>query len=119
MPPAASRADIEPPLQEISVIVEIAELRVDPARHEEFGQALTQAVADVLSKAGGYRGHSILACMETPGRYVLQVNWETLEDHTVGFRESPAFAQWRAIIGPYFAQAPHVEHFVVKDARAN
>ncbi len=57
--------------------------------------------------------------METPGRYVLQVNWETLEDHTVGFRESPAFAQWRAIIGPYFAQAPHVEHFVVKDAQAN
>ncbi|WP_280192380.1 antibiotic biosynthesis monooxygenase family protein [Delftia sp. PS-11] len=101
------------------MIVEIAELKIDPAKHEEFGDVLAQAVATVLSKSGGYRGHSIFACMETPGRYVLQVNWETLEDHTVGFRESAAFAQWRAIIGPYFAQAPHVEHFVVRDARAS
>ena len=49
--------------------------------------------------------------METPERYVLQIFWATLEDHTVGFRQSPAFTEWRAIVGPFFAAAPHVEHF--------
>jgi len=41
------------------------------------------------------------------------VHWNTLEDHTQGFRESPAFAEWRAIIGPFFAQPPQVEHFTL------
>jgi hypothetical protein len=39
--------------------------------------------------------------------------WETLENHTVDFRESPAFAEWRAIVGPFFAQPPQVEHFTL------
>ena len=44
-------------------------------------------------------------------RYILQIFWTTLEDHTVGFRQGPLFAEWRAIIGPFFAQPPVVEHF--------
>ena len=51
--------------------------------------------------------------LESPERYLLTIRWNTLEDHTVGFRGSPAFAQWRAIVGPYFAQPPHVEHFAL------
>jgi hypothetical protein len=43
----------------------------------------------------------------------LQIFWSTLEDHTVRFRQSPQFAQWRAIVGPFFAAPPHVEHFEV------
>ena len=66
-----------------------------------------------LSKAQGYQAHSILAGIESPGRYLLTVHWNTLEDHTQGFRESPAFAEWRAIIGPFFAQPPQVEHFTL------
>lgn len=97
------------------MIVEIADFRVDPQNHDAFGQALRQGVQSVLSKAQGYMAHSILACMETPGRYVLTVHWQTLEDHMVGFRQSQAFADWRAIIGPFFAQPPHVEHFTVLD----
>ncbi len=100
------------------MIVEVVDFKIPPEQHQAFGPALKQAVASVLSKAAGYGGHSVLACMETPGRYVLTVHWATLEDHTVGFRESPAFAEWRALIGPYFAQPPHVEHFVVVDSRA-
>lgn len=100
------------------MIVEIADIKTDPARHEEFGQALTRAVQTVLSKARGYRSHQILACMETPGRYILEVRWDTLEDHMVGFRESSDFAVWRSIIGPYFAQPPHVEHFQVLEQPA-
>jgi heme-degrading monooxygenase HmoA len=49
--------------------------------------------------------------METPNRYALIVHWQTLEDHTVGFRGSPAFTQWRGHIGPYLESPPVVEHF--------
>ena len=47
----------------------------------------------------------------TPERFVLQIFWDTLEDHTVGFRQSTLFTEWRAIVGPFFAAPPHVEHF--------
>lgn len=97
------------------MIVEIADFRVDPKDHEAFGQALQRGAQTVLSKSQGYLAHRILACIESPGRYVLTVHWKTLEDHTVGFRESPAFADWRSIIGPFFAQPPHVEHFRALD----
>lgn len=97
------------------MIVEIADFRVDPKDHEVFGKALQRGVQTVLSKAEGYRAHSILACIESPGRYVLKVQWDTVEAHTVGFRQSAAFADWRAIIGPFFAQPPHVEHFTALD----
>lgn len=97
------------------MIVEIADFRVDPKNHEAFGQALQHGVQTVLSKAQGYLAHSILSCIESPGRYVLTVHWNTLEDHTVGFRQSAAFADWRSIIGPFFAQPPHVEHFRALD----
>ena len=93
------------------MIVEVADFRVDPKDHEAFGQALSRGVQTVLSQAQGYMTHSILACIESPGRYLLTVHWKTLEDHMVGFRQSPAFADWRAIIGPFFVQPPHVEHF--------
>lgn len=101
------------------MIIEVADFKVEPAQHEAFGEALRQAAGTVLSQATGYLGHSILACIETQGRYVLTVRWQTLGDHTMGFRQSPAFADWRAIIGPYFAQPPHVEHFTVVDSHAS
>jgi heme-degrading monooxygenase HmoA len=95
------------------MVVEIAEIRVRPEDKAAFSEAIARAVATVLSKAAGYRGHAVYACQETPGRFVLRVDWDTLEAHTVGFRQSPAFADWRAIIGPFFAQPPMVEHFDV------
>jgi hypothetical protein len=50
--------------------------------------------------------------IESPERYVLQIFWDTLEDHTMwAFVESPLFTEWRAIVGPFFAAPPHVEHF--------
>ncbi|MFT3718738.1 antibiotic biosynthesis monooxygenase family protein [Pseudorhodoferax sp.] len=99
------------------MIVEVADFRVSPDQHAVFGEVLTRGMATVLSKAKGYRAHRILGCIETPGRYLLTIEWETLEDHTEGFRHSPAFGEWRAIIGPYFVQPPQVEHFRVVDAQ--
>ncbi|GAA3993347.1 antibiotic biosynthesis monooxygenase [Comamonas faecalis] len=104
-------------IQESPMIVEIADFKVEPARHEEFGQTLKKAADAVLSKATGYLGHSILSCIETQGRYILTVHWESLDAHTIGFRQSPAFAEWRAIIGPYFAEPPHVEHFSIVESK--
>ena len=55
-------------------------------------------------------GYKVNRSLESPGRYILTIYWDTLEDHTVGFRQSAAFAEWRAIVGPFFAQPPVVEH---------
>jgi heme-degrading monooxygenase HmoA len=93
------------------MITEIADFFVGPESHDDFGNALAKGVTTVLSKADGYLGHEILSCQETRGRWLLLVRWTTTEAHTVGFRQSAAFAEWRSIIGPFFKQPPHVEHF--------
>ena len=93
------------------MITEIADFLVDAASHDTFGEVLAKGVTTVLSKSEGYLGHEILSCQETRGRWVLLVRWTSTEAHTVGFRQSAAFAEWRAIIGPFFKQPPHVEHF--------
>lgn len=93
------------------MILEIADFRIIDGRQAEFEAAIQKAIDTVLSRAKGFQGATIRRGMESPQRYVLQVNWETLEDHTKGFRESPLFAEWRGIIGPFFAAPPTVEHF--------
>lgn len=93
------------------MIVEVADFKISAGNRDAFSEAITQAASTVLAKAGGYLGHRILACRESPERFVLIVEWDSLEAHTEGFRHSPAFAEWRAIIGPFFQQPPHVEHF--------
>lgn len=97
------------------MIIEIAELRTRPEDREAFAKAIATGVRTVLAQSPGYLGHSVFACQETSGRFVLHVKWASLEAHTVGFRESPLFPQWRGIVGPYFAQPPLVEHFDVVD----
>lgn len=93
------------------MILEIADIRVTPGQEDAFAKAIAHALATVMSRAQGAQNWQVHRCVETPSRFVLQIAWARLEDHTVGFRESPLFAQWRAIIGPFFAQPPLVEHF--------
>lgn len=93
------------------MIVEIADFKIRPEQRDAFAQAIMAAARDILAQARGYRGHRILACQENPGRFVLTVEWDSVEAHTVGFRQSAAFAAWRAQIGPYFLEPPQVEHF--------
>jgi heme-degrading monooxygenase HmoA len=95
------------------MILEIADIRVQPGQADAFDQAIRHAIATVLPQAKGYKGHAVHKCIETPERFVLQILWETLENHTVDFRQGPLFAQWRAIIGPFFAGPPLVEHFTL------
>ena len=98
------------------MIVEIADFKVRPEQRAQFLQVITGAATTHLAKSEGYLGHRILACQESPGRVVLTVEWATLEAHTVGFRQSRAFTEWRAMIGPFFLEPPHVEHFDIAAA---
>ncbi|MFZ6849281.1 antibiotic biosynthesis monooxygenase family protein [Undibacterium sp. RuRC25W] len=93
------------------MILEIADIRIHPGQQAEFNAAIQRGVDEVIRHAKGFSGFKINQGIESPERYVLMIYWATLENHTVDFRESPAFLQWRAIVGPFFAQAPVVEHF--------
>ncbi len=92
------------------MILEHADIRIDPARAADFEAAILHGVQTVISPAKGFRGFKVNRSIESPGRYLLMIYWDTLEDHTVGFRGSDAFTQWRAIVGPFFVQPPVVEH---------
>ena len=93
------------------MILEIADIRIAPGRQAEFEQAIQRGLSTVAAQAKGMRGWKVNRGVESPERYLLQIFWDTLEDHTVGFRQGPLFTQWHAIVGPYFAQPPQVEHF--------
>ena len=95
------------------MILEIADIRIQPGQQAAFDQAILRGVKTVISQAKGFRGWKVNKGVESPERYVLMIFWDTLEDHTVAFRGGPLFAQWRAIVGPFFAQPPQVEHFTL------
>jgi heme-degrading monooxygenase HmoA len=73
-----------------------------------FDLAIEKGLTEVIAKAKGCRGFKVNRGIESPERYVLQIFWTTLENHTVDCRQSAAFAEWRAIVGTFFAQ-PHSE----------
>ena len=93
------------------MILEVADIRITPGRQAEFDEAIQRGVRTVIAKARGFRGWKVNKGIESPERYLLQIFWETLEDHTVHFRGSALFTEWRAIVGPFFAAPPQVEHF--------
>lgn len=95
------------------MILEHADIRIDPARATDFEAAILRGASTVIARAQGFQGFKVNRSIESPGRYILTIYWATLEDHTVGFRQSPAFAEWRAIVGPFFTQPPVVEHLAL------
>ncbi|RYG08209.1 MAG: antibiotic biosynthesis monooxygenase [Burkholderiales bacterium] len=95
------------------MILELADIRIAPGQQTAFDEAIQRGLTTVIAGARGFQGFKINKGIESPERYILQIFWDTLEDHTVGFRESPAFADWRAIVGPFFAAPPVVEHFTL------
>ena len=95
------------------MIIEVADIAVAPERQEEFTKAIVRGVETVISKADGYQDYQVLQGIESPGRFLLQIKWKTLENHTVDFRQSEAFSEWRSMVGPFFLRPPIVEHFSV------
>lgn len=100
------------------MILELVDIRIQPGKQAEFDAAVVRGLTEVISKAKGFCGYKVNKGIESPERYVLTIFWETLENHTVDFRESPAFTEWRSIVGPYFAAPPTVEHFNLLDKSA-
>jgi heme-degrading monooxygenase HmoA len=93
------------------MILEMADIRIHSGQNAEFDEAIQRGLSEVISKAKGFQGFKVNRGIESPERYILQIFWETLENHTVDFRQSEAFTQWRAVVGPFFAAPPVVEHF--------
>lgn len=93
------------------MILEHADIRIPPGREAEFDEAIVRGVTTVIAQAQGFLGYEVHRGIENPQRVLLTIRWATLEDHTVHFRGGPLFPQWRAIVGPFFAAPPVVEHF--------
>ena len=93
------------------MILELADIRIQPGQQAAFDAAIERGVTTVIAHAQGYRGYKVNKGIENPERYILQIFWDNLDDHMVGFRQSPAFAEWRAIVGPFFAGPPVVDDF--------
>ena len=94
------------------MITEIVDIEVKPGEEAAFEAAVAQAIP-VFRRSKGCRGMELARSIEKPSKYRLFVKWETLEDHTVTFRGSENFQEWRRLVGPYFASAPTVEHVSV------
>jgi heme-degrading monooxygenase HmoA len=97
------------------MILELADIRIQAGQQTAFDEAIQRGLNEVIVNAIGFRGYKVNKGIESPERYVLMIFWETLENHTVDFRESAAFLRWRAIVGAFFAVPPVVEHFTLLD----
>lgn len=91
------------------MVYELAVLRIHEGKQTEFEAAARQAIP-LFQRAKGCSGMEIRHSVETPTEYHLIVKWATLENHTVDFRGSEDFQSWRALVGPFFAQPPEVQH---------
>lgn len=92
------------------MILEVAMLNVRPGQESAF-EASFAAASPIIASMRGYRSHELRRCIEAPGKYVLLVHWETLQDHTEGFRGSPRYAEWKRLLHHYYDPFPTVEHF--------
>ena len=93
------------------MVLEHAVLTVRSEQAAAFEEALAKA-RTVISAAVGFLSLSVRRGIESPERYLLLIEWESLEDHTVGFRQSEAFVEWRGHIGPFFESPPVVDHYL-------
>ena len=92
------------------MITEIALLQVREGMKDEFLVSFRKA-QNIISKMKGYVEHSLEQCLEQNNRFLLLVKWETLEDHTIGFRQSEEYKQWKAFLHHFYDPFPVVEHF--------
>ena len=92
------------------MILEIASLTVKSDQTTQFEAAFIEA-AKIIACSAGYVSHTLQRCIERPNGYVLLVQWQTLEDHTIGFRQSAPYLEWKALLHHFYDPFPTVEHF--------
>ncbi|AXI07945.1 antibiotic biosynthesis monooxygenase [Oceanobacillus sp. 143] len=92
------------------MILEAVMLHVKKGMGAEYEEAFREA-SEIISSMTGYVSHELQRCIESEGKYLLLVKWETLEDHTVGFRQSEEYQEWKKQLHKYYDPFPTVEHF--------
>jgi heme-degrading monooxygenase HmoA len=95
-------------------ILEVAILNIKDGLNDEF-EAAFRTAAKIIATMPGYISHELQHCLEVEHRYILLVRWQTLEDHTIGFRQSPEYQQWRSLLHHFYAPFPIVEHYELLD----
>jgi len=93
------------------MVLEHALLDVIPGLEVEFEEAFARA-REIISNSPGFVSLKIVRGIERPSAYLLLVEWESLEDHTIGFRQSARYAEWRELLHHFYDPFPIVEHFV-------
>lgn len=93
-----------------SLITEIAILNIKKGLSEEFEKAF-EIAKGIISSMRGFIEHELLKCIEHADQYLLIVRWETLEDHTVGFRQSAQYHEWKSLLHHFYDPFPTVEHY--------
>ena len=93
------------------MVLEVAILQIRPNQNQVF-EAAFQKAAPIIASMKGYINHELKKCLEKPHQYLLLVNWETLEDHEIGFRQSAEYQEWKALLHHFYDPFPIVEHYV-------
>ena len=100
------------------MILEVAVLQVRTGQAAEFERAFARAQL-IIAAMPGYVSHELQRCLEVENKYLLLVRWEKLEDHTIGFRQSSQYQEWRKLLHHFYDPFPTVEHFEsVRDGRS-
>jgi heme-degrading monooxygenase HmoA len=94
------------------VILEVAPLKVRHGQAEAF-EAAFRSAQKIIASMPGYLSHELHRCIERPNEYILLVHWKTLEDHTVGFRQSPRYLEWKQLLHHFYDPFPLVSHYEV------
>lgn len=92
------------------MILEVAILNVKAGETAVFEAAFAEA-QKIIAGMAGYVSHELQRCIEVPNQYILLVRWQTLEDHTIGFRQSAEYQQWKALLHHFYNPFPTVEHY--------
>lgn len=92
------------------MILEVAILNVKSGLANDYEKAFNQA-EKIISSMSGYISHQLQKCIEVENKYILLVNWETLEAHTKGFRGSAEYQDWKKLLHHFYDPFPTVEHF--------
>ena len=92
------------------MILEVAVLNVRSGEGDDFERAFAQA-QEIISAMPGYVSHQLQRCLESQDKYLLLVQWQKLEDHTMGFRQSPQYQDWKRLLHHFYEPFPTVGHY--------
>lgn len=92
------------------MILEVALLNIKKGLSKDFEKNFNEA-QKIISSMNGYISHQLKKCVEQEDKYILLVNWETIEDHEIGFRKSEEYQQWKALLHRFYEPFPIVEHY--------